>query len=281
MKDRTDILVEILRRGRLALTIEGSTFLHALLTGDRMTVAGTGLQLAFPTEIPRYHLTVFLDGGELVFLVADQEEAEGPRRQRHPWSLHVPLAEALETLERSGTGPRESIRDRLATTCRLFSLDDAARAWVLVGLFEAGLPSDNAPFSKRRGTRVAAEAAIPQVRFVTGREFFAGDHDLGLILEPDAAGHPVVRWFVPRVHNGINAIVADVEAMTTELVTFSSWMMNKIRPVVRADFALPEIPEAPLLLGDAMKNLHRFISGLRGHVGLAFPWDPNFSGTSD
>ena len=105
-----------------------------------------------------------------------------------------------------------------------------------------------------------------------------GDHDLGLILEPDAAGNPIARWFVPRIHNGVNVIVLDFQAMTTELVTFSSWMMNTIRPVVRADFTLPEIPEARLLLGDAMKNLHRFLAGLRVHAGLVFPWDPGFRG---
>ena len=108
--------------------------------------------------------------------------------------------------------------------------------------------------------------------------FYASDHDLGLILEPDAAGNPIARWFVPRIHNGVNVIVLDFQAMTTELVTFSSWMMNTIRPVVRADFTLPEIPEARLLLGDAMKNLHRFLAGLRVHAGLVFPWDPGFRG---
>jgi hypothetical protein len=276
MKDPTDTLVETLRKGRLALTIEDSTFVHAMLTGDRATVEGTALQLAFPTEIPRYHLTVFLDGGELTFLVSDQDQSAGPGRRRHPWSAHVPLAEALATLDRLGSGPLESFRDRLGTTCRLVPLEDVAGAWLLVGLFDGGLPFDDASFSKRRGTRVPAESATPRARFVTGAEFFASDYDLGLILEPDTAGNPVVRWFLPRAHNGVSAVVVDFEAMTTELLTFSAWMMNTIRPVVRADFTLPEIPEARLLLGDAMRNLHRFLAGLRVHAGLVFPWDPGF-----
>ena len=278
MKDHAEALVGALRRGRLALTIEGSTFIHALLTGDAAKGQQPGLQLASPREIPRYHLTVFLDGGELVFLVSDQDQAAGPGRVRHPWSVRVPLAAAFGTLERVGTGPVGSFGDRLTATCRVVSLEAVARVWVLVGLFDGGLSLEDAPFSRRRGTRL--EAAMPRARFVTGQEFFASDYDHGLVVEPGPAGDPIVRWFVPRLHNGTNTVVADFEAMTTELVTFSSWLMNQVRPVVRADFTLPEIPEARILLGDAVKNLHRSIAGLRLNAGLLFPWDPDFTTSS-
>src|SRR5580658_5723708 len=136
MKEHTDALVETLRKGRLALTIEGSTFLHATLTGDAAKGQRPGLRVASPLENPRYHLTVFLDGGDLVFLVSDQDQEKGPGRRRHPWSVRVPLAEAVARLERLGTTPLESLRDWLTTNCRVVPLEDMARASVLVGLFD-------------------------------------------------------------------------------------------------------------------------------------------------
>ena len=83
--DDDDLFLRVLGRGKLAFTVEGKTFLHVF----RPRARGPTLQLKLPTEAPDHHLRVFVDGGELVFLVsAEKEEVKGAAR--HVGAVRIP-----------------------------------------------------------------------------------------------------------------------------------------------------------------------------------------------
>jgi hypothetical protein len=229
--DNADQLLEALRRGKVAFTVEDSAFLI-------FHVRQSTLQLNVPTEAPRYHLRVFVENGELVFLVADQE-APQHTVARHPWSVHLPIADALGALENLGAVPIEEFKARLAPSYQLVSVKDMGPLWLLVGMFDAELPVADAPFSNSRGTRLAAESTVDQMRIVSGDAFCSSKHEMGLVLQPDDVGNPAVRLLAYRVPGGTGAVVVKVLPAMLEYAAMGLLMLEAVRPVVRSRLHAP------------------------------------------
>jgi hypothetical protein len=143
LMDNVDRLLDVFRKGKFAVTVGDTTLAHAFLPpGTRNPT----LQVSSPGEIPRYHLRLFEDHGELVFLVADQEAPKGTP-ERHPWAVRVPIADSIRALERDlGEAALEGFKSRLGESVYPANIDGMKGVWVLVGMFDADLPLDHASF---------------------------------------------------------------------------------------------------------------------------------------
>ena len=295
MGDSVDQLIDVLRKGKLALTIEGATLAHAFLPpGTRNPT----LQVSSPGEVPRYHLRVFVDRGELVFLVADQDvptrTPEGrPHPERHPWAVRVPIAASIAALERDlGDAALVGFRERLFESFYPAKIEGMKGVWVLIGMFDGELPLDEAAFDGET-TRLGDHAmgsVLRRARIVSGEVFCNMENQIGLVVEPDKDGNPTSHWFIYSAPRGVPGIPGWVVALAVrarpamlEWTRFALTMLETARPIVQArstGFTLPAFPDPAPMVDDVLRTVDRHLLGMRMFGGLVYPWEPGFQQAS-
>ena len=275
--DDDDLFLRVLGRGKLAFTVEGKTFLHVF----RPRARGPTLQLKLPTEAPDHHLRVFVDGGELVFLVsAEKEEVKGAAR--HVGAVRIPLNEALAAVERdpSQEGPQVVMKRVWESSCTLVTPEIASRLWVVEGLVDDAFPFSNAPFEEGT-TRVSAESVVGLAKVVCGDAFIGGRRKVGLIVNPSCNGDPVARDLLFPIaplatpFGEIVGIAMKIVPAYTEVLGSGLRVVDAVRSVVQArtSFPIPRFPPAEVMVSDVVQTLHRQLVGLRDHALMRYPWD--------